>query len=56
METVRLTTAQAIVEWLVNQHTVVDGEEVPIFAGAFGTEAPASRHMSGAAEVCSQRR
>ena len=36
METVRLTTAQAIVRWLVNQYTVVDGEEVPIFAGAFG--------------------
>ena len=36
METVRLTTAQAIVRWLLNQHTVVDGEEVPIFAGAFG--------------------
>ena len=36
METVRLTTAQAIVEWLVNHHTVVDGELVPIFAGAFG--------------------
>ena len=36
METVRLTAAQAIVEWLVNHHTVVDGELVPIFAGAFG--------------------
>ena len=36
METVRLTTAQAIVRWLLNQHTVVDGEQVPIFAGAFG--------------------
>lgn len=36
METVRLTMAQAIVKWLLNQHTVVDGEEVPIFAGAFG--------------------
>jgi 3D-(3,5/4)-trihydroxycyclohexane-1,2-dione acylhydrolase (decyclizing) len=36
METIRLTTAQAIVKWLLNQYTVVDGEEVPIFAGAFG--------------------
>ena len=36
METVRLTTAQAIVRWLLSRHTVVDGEEVPIFAGAFG--------------------
>ncbi len=36
MHTIRLTTAQAIVKWLVAQHTVVDGEEVPLFAGAFG--------------------
>ncbi|MGI9645017.1 MAG: 3D-(3,5/4)-trihydroxycyclohexane-1,2-dione acylhydrolase (decyclizing) [Ilumatobacteraceae bacterium] len=36
METIRLTTAQAIVKWLVNQHTVIEGEEVPLFAGAFG--------------------
>lgn len=36
METVRLTTAQAIVKWLIAQFTVVDGEEVPVFAGAFG--------------------
>lgn len=36
METVRLTMAQAIVKWLLNQHTVVDGCQVPIFAGAFG--------------------
>ncbi len=36
METIRLTTAQAIVKWLLAQRTVVDGEEVPIFAGAFG--------------------
>ncbi len=33
METVRLTTAQAIVRWLVNQRTVIDGTEVPLFAG-----------------------
>lgn len=36
METIRLTTAQAIVKWLINQFTVIDGEEVPLFAGAFG--------------------
>ncbi len=36
MQTIRLTTAQAIVKWLTAQHTVVDGEEVPLFAGAFG--------------------
>ncbi len=36
METIRLTTGQAIVRWLVNQHTVIDGVEVPIFAGVFG--------------------
>ena len=36
METIRLTTAQAIVRWMVNQRTVVDGEEVPLFAGVFG--------------------
>ena len=35
METIRLTTAQAIVRWLVNQHTVIDGEEVALFAGVF---------------------
>ncbi len=36
MQTIRLTTAQAIVKWLLAQRTVVDGEEVPLFAGAFG--------------------
>ena len=36
MQTIRLTTAQAIVKWLLNQYTTVDGEEVPVFAGAFG--------------------
>ena len=36
METIRLTAAQAIVKWLVNQYTEVDGEQVPVFAGAFG--------------------
>ncbi|MFQ5554625.1 MAG: 3D-(3,5/4)-trihydroxycyclohexane-1,2-dione acylhydrolase (decyclizing) [Acidimicrobiia bacterium] len=36
MQTIRLTTAQAIVKWLTAQKTVVDGDEVPLFAGAFG--------------------
>ncbi|MEE8490322.1 MAG: 3D-(3,5/4)-trihydroxycyclohexane-1,2-dione acylhydrolase (decyclizing) [Acidimicrobiia bacterium] len=36
METIRLTTAQAIVKWLTNQFTVIDGAEVPVFAGVFG--------------------
>jgi 3D-(3,5/4)-trihydroxycyclohexane-1,2-dione acylhydrolase (decyclizing) len=36
METTRLTTAQAIVRWLLNQYIEIDGEEVPVFAGAFG--------------------
>ena len=36
METIRLTTAQAIVKWLLAQRTVVNGEEVGVFAGAFG--------------------
>lgn len=36
MQTIRLTTAQAIVKWLVAQHTVVDGEEVQLFPGVFG--------------------
>ena len=36
METIRLTTAQAIVKWLLAQRTQVDGEEVGVFAGAFG--------------------
>ena len=35
METIRLTTAQAIVKWLLAQQTIVDGVEVSLFAGAF---------------------
>ncbi len=35
METVRLTMAQALVRYLVAQRTEIDGEEVPLFAGAF---------------------
>ncbi|MFA9565687.1 MAG: thiamine pyrophosphate-binding protein, partial [Acidimicrobiales bacterium] len=36
MNTVRLTTAQAIVKYLVAQRTIIDGVEEPLFAGAFG--------------------
>jgi 3D-(3,5/4)-trihydroxycyclohexane-1,2-dione acylhydrolase (decyclizing) len=35
MKTIRLTTAQAIVRWLLAQRTRIDGEEVPLFAGVF---------------------
>jgi 3D-(3,5/4)-trihydroxycyclohexane-1,2-dione acylhydrolase (decyclizing) len=35
MDTVRLTTAQAIVRWLLAQRTTIDGESVPVFAGVF---------------------
>ncbi|WHZ34809.1 3D-(3,5/4)-trihydroxycyclohexane-1,2-dione acylhydrolase (decyclizing) [Sagittula sp. MA-2] len=34
--TVRLTMAQALVRWLCAQHTEIDGERVPLFAGVFG--------------------
>ncbi len=36
MNTVRLTTAQAIVRYLIAQRTIIDGKEEPLFAGAFG--------------------
>ncbi len=36
-ETVRLTTAQALVKWLIAQRSeLLDGTEVPLFAGVFG--------------------
>jgi len=34
--TVRLTMAQALVKYLCNQFTEIDGERVPLFAGVFG--------------------
>jgi 3D-(3,5/4)-trihydroxycyclohexane-1,2-dione acylhydrolase (decyclizing) len=34
--TIRLTMAQALVRYLINQHTVIDGTQVPLFAGVFG--------------------
>jgi 3D-(3,5/4)-trihydroxycyclohexane-1,2-dione acylhydrolase (decyclizing) len=36
MSTVRLTMSQALVRYLINQFTVVDGTEVPLFPGVFG--------------------
>ena len=35
MSTVRITTAEALVRYLVAQRTVVDGREVPLFPGVF---------------------
>jgi 3D-(3,5/4)-trihydroxycyclohexane-1,2-dione acylhydrolase (decyclizing) len=35
-KTVRLTMAQAVVRYLCNQYTEIDGEQVPLFAGLFG--------------------
>ncbi|HWU71627.1 MAG TPA: thiamine pyrophosphate-binding protein, partial [Pseudoxanthomonas sp.] len=35
MSTIRLTAAQAAIRWLAAQHVVVDGAEVPYFAGAW---------------------
>ena len=35
METIRLTTAQAMVRWLAAQRTEIDGVEVPLFPGVF---------------------
>jgi 3D-(3,5/4)-trihydroxycyclohexane-1,2-dione acylhydrolase (decyclizing) len=35
MKTVRLTAAEAIVRFLIAQRTVLDGEEAPLFPGAF---------------------
>jgi len=35
-ETIKLTTAQAVVRWMVNQYIEIDGEEVRLFGGGFG--------------------
>ncbi len=35
MKTVELTTAEAIVRFMIAQRTIVDGEEVPLFPGVF---------------------
>ncbi len=36
IETVRITTAEAIVRYLIAQRIIVDGEEVPLFPGVIG--------------------
>jgi len=36
MDTIRLTTAEAIVKYLIAQRTVVDGTEQPLFPGVYG--------------------
>ena len=36
MSTIRLTMAQALVKYLVNQFTVIDGQKLSLFPGAFG--------------------
>jgi 3D-(3,5/4)-trihydroxycyclohexane-1,2-dione acylhydrolase (decyclizing) len=36
MSTIRLTMAQALVRYLINQYTIVDGKEVMLFPGLFG--------------------
>lgn len=35
METVRLTTAQALVKWMLAQRTEIDGRPAPVFGGVF---------------------
>ncbi|MBO9443884.1 3D-(3,5/4)-trihydroxycyclohexane-1,2-dione acylhydrolase (decyclizing) [Phaeobacter italicus] len=35
-QTIRLTMAQAVVRYLCNQYTEIEGERVPLFAGVFG--------------------
>ena len=35
MKTIRLTMAQALVRYLTQQRTVIDGHEVPLFGGVF---------------------
>ncbi len=34
--TIRLTMAQAMVRWLTQQFTEIEGVRVPLFAGVFG--------------------
>lgn len=34
--TLRLTTAEAIVRYLIAQRTLVDGKNVPLFPGVYG--------------------
>ncbi len=34
--TVQLTVGQALVRYLINQYTEIDGKHLPLFAGVFG--------------------
>ena len=36
METIKLTTAQALITFLKNQYVERDGKEFPFFAGVWG--------------------
>ena len=36
MSTIRLTMGQALVRYLCNQYTIIDGRQEPLFAGLFG--------------------
>ena len=46
--TVRLTAAQALVRYLAAQRTIVDGREVPLFAGCLGDLRPRQRRRASA--------
>ena len=35
-KTIRITTSEALVRYLVAQRTIVDGKNVPLFPGAYG--------------------
>ena len=35
MKTIRLTMAQALVRYLINQHTIIDSKQEPLFPGVF---------------------
>ena len=35
MKTIRMTMAQALVRYLVNQHTMLDSKQEPLFPGVF---------------------
>ena len=41
-KTVKLTVGQAIVRYLINQYTIIDGERHQLFAGVFGIFGPVS--------------
>ena len=40
MDTVRVTTAEAIVRYLIAQRTRIDGETVPLFPGVSASTPP----------------